>query len=164
PVQNNFEDRFEPNESFAAAANIGVGPGVHLQNLSIATASDNDWYKFQLLRPDTIDVSLGFVHGQELSLEVRDANNTLLGTSSSTAAGSTVALNSANLAPGTYYIHVAGVSGATNTYALSIDTDATSTTRSITSTTRAPPTTTTPRRPATTPTPARPTWRPRRRC
>jgi hypothetical protein len=29
PVQNNFQDRFEPDGIFAAAANLGVGPGVH---------------------------------------------------------------------------------------------------------------------------------------
>ena len=43
PVQDNFQDRFGANSTFAAAANVGVGPGVHLANLSIRTPTEQDW-------------------------------------------------------------------------------------------------------------------------
>ncbi len=128
PVQDNFQDRFKPDQSQATAANVGVGPGVHLANLSIQSVSDQDWYKFQLLRPDSIDVNLGFVPADgELALQVYDAAGTLLATGSPTAGGSVAAFSS-TLPAGTYYIQVSGVGGATNTYSLSIAPDAASTT------------------------------------
>ena len=130
PVQNNFQDRFKPDQSQATAANVGVGPGVHLANLSIQSASEQDWYKFQLLQPDKLDVNLGFVHvrpDDELALQVYDATGAPVGTISSTANESVAVLTStlppSTVPAGTYYIEV---SGATNTYSLSVVPDAAS--------------------------------------
>src|SRR5205823_4147009 len=58
-VQIVAPDRFEPDDTRASAANIGVGPGVHLTNLGI-TPGDQDWYHFEVLRPDSIDVRIAF--------------------------------------------------------------------------------------------------------
>ena len=126
PVQNNFVDRFEPNESFATAADLGVAPGVHVTSLGLQSTTDHDWYKFELLRPDEIDIHLGFVHSQgELVLEVQDAAQNPVGTVTSTPTGLTVSLAD-TLPAGTYYVHV---SGAVNAYSLSVDPHAASTTR-----------------------------------
>ena len=121
-------DRFEPDDSRTGSANIGVGPGVHLNDLGI-TPGDEDWYRFEVLRPDSIDVGIGFTHGanQELNLEVTDAAGSLLGTGTATVDGSSVALD--GLAAGTYFVHVAGISGSSNSYSLTIDPDASSYTR-----------------------------------
>ena len=129
PQQNDFQDRFEPNGTLATAAIIGAGPGVHLDNLSLQNAGQQDWYKFQLIRPDEIDVNLGFVPANgELSLDVYDSADNVIAAGSPTVDGSTAALTNA-LAAGTYYVQISGVGGATNTYSLAIEPDAASTTR-----------------------------------
>src|SRR5262245_18689066 len=114
-------DRFDliaANETLGTASNVGVAPGIHLDNLTI-DAGDSDWYKIELLRGDSLDFHLTFTHGagQELSLEVTNAAGTPLGTGSSTGSGLSLTLNS--LAAGTYYVHASGVSGTdANTYSL----------------------------------------------
>jgi hypothetical protein len=121
-------DRFEPDDLLSTAANIGVGPGVHLSNLSIDSTTDQDWYQFQLLRSDSLNVSIGFTRSAgNLSLEVRNANNQSIGTLSTPTDQDLVQLS--QLAAGTYYVHVSGISQATNSYSLSIDPGSGSTTR-----------------------------------
>jgi parallel beta-helix repeat protein len=121
-------DRFEPDETLLAAADIGVGPGVHLPELTVHEADDQDWYRFEVLRPDSLDVKIAFDPGQgDLLLEVTDAVGTVLAFAGPTA--ECLAASLADLAPGTYYVHVAGVGGATNDYSLSIDPSTSSSTR-----------------------------------
>jgi hypothetical protein len=121
-------DAFEPNESLATAADIGVVPGVHLSALTVDTVGDRDWYRFELLRGDDLRVTLGFepTVGQ-LGLELTDAGGTVLATGNSQADG--VAAHLSGLSAGTYYVHVWGISGATNEYSLSIAPAETSSTR-----------------------------------
>ena len=105
---------------------MGVGPGVHLANLSIRTPTEQDWYKFQVLRPDSIDVNLGLVGANgQLALQVEDASQNVLGTAVSTSTSTSISVNLPGpIAAGTYYIEVSGVAGAMNTYSLGIDRDA----------------------------------------
>lgn len=124
-------DRFDtllPNDIRDSAAAIGAAPGIHLDQLSIAPAGDQDWYRFELLRPDSIDFRLVFqrVNG-ELSFSVMDASGVLLGTAGQTADGLALTLN--DLPAGAYYVHASGDPGVMNTYSLDITPASSSSTR-----------------------------------
>ena len=121
-------DRFETNETRATAAKVGVGPGVHLPNLSLHNSSDVDWYEFEVLRADTVDVSLEFQHAfGNIDLEIYDATGTtLLGSSTSGTDDESVTLT---LAAGTYTVHVLGDGGPSSYYSLNIDPGTASSTR-----------------------------------
>lgn len=121
-------DRFETNESLLTATAVGVGPGVHLSNLSIHSTSDQDWYKFEVLNPDSIDVKANFLSAAgNLDLQITDAVGTVIGQGNSLGDNEVVTLT--GLAAGTYYARVFGVAGATNAYSLSLVPSAASTTR-----------------------------------
>ena len=124
PVQDNF------HQSPSTAAYVGVGPGIHLTNLSIRSATEQDWYQFQLLRPDVIDVTAGFLLADgQLALQVYASPGTGAPLATGTLIqGGTGSVAKLTLSAGDYYIEVSGVSGATNTYSLSVNPDATSTT------------------------------------
>ncbi|NQT19058.1 MAG: right-handed parallel beta-helix repeat-containing protein, partial [Planctomycetes bacterium] len=120
-------DRFEDNDSRIAAADIGVGPGVHLNNLTIE-AADDDWYQFELLAQDHLDVTIQFVHAAgNLDLEITNSAGILADSATSEDDDETVALS--DLPAGTYYAHVFGVAGAANGYTLAIEPGAGSLTR-----------------------------------
>ena len=113
-------DRLEGNNDRNSAAAVGVGPGVHFVEMTIHDATDEDWYGFKLLHPDDVDVTITFSHADgDLSIEVTDSEGAILGSSASSDDNETVSLN--GLAPGNYYAHIYGESGATNTYDLTID-------------------------------------------
>lgn len=121
-------DRFEPDNLFDTAANVGVAPGIHLNNLTVDSTTDQDWYRFQLLRSDSLNVSISFERSAgDLNLEVRDANNQIVGIFSTPTNQDLVQLS--QLAAGTYYVHVSGVGQQINAYSLSIDPSSGSTTR-----------------------------------
>lgn len=124
-------DRFDtlvPNDVRGSAAGIGAAPGIHLDQLSIAPAGDQDWYRVELLRQDSLDFRLTFLHVHgELSFSVTDAEGVLLGTAGQTADGLALTLN--NLPAGAYYVHASGDPGAMNTYSLDITPAASSSTR-----------------------------------
>jgi hypothetical protein len=123
-------DRFETNGTLATAADVGVGPGAHLDGLTIHEVTDQDWYAFEVLRTGhgDLDVEIGFDSALgDLALEVTNEVGTPLATGMSTLDGLTASVT--GLAPGTYYVHVAGVGGATNVYSLSVEPGAGSSTR-----------------------------------
>jgi len=56
-----YSVRLEPNDLSEMAADIGVGPGIHLDNVALASPTDQDWYKFTVVRPvDSINVQTLF--------------------------------------------------------------------------------------------------------
>ena len=123
-------DRFEQNDAFAAAVDLGVLPGVHLEHLTISAPGDDDWYRLELLRPDDVDIAIDFTHAfGNLDLEVTDAGGTVLG--SSTGSADTEQVSLTGLAAGTYYVHVLGPAGAVNVYDMAMDPGPTSSTRVI---------------------------------
>ncbi|MBI4537341.1 MAG: right-handed parallel beta-helix repeat-containing protein, partial [candidate division NC10 bacterium] len=120
-------DRLEVNDTRETAASVGVGPGVHLAGLTLHEAGDEDWYRFEVVRPDNIDVRIAFVDADgDLGLEVTDAAGTILGASDS--GGDTEQVSLADLPAGNYYIHVFGTAGAANAYDLAVGPGAASTT------------------------------------
>ncbi len=128
-------DRFDvaaPNDTRLQASDIGVAPGVHLTNLTIEQdihTDANDWYRFTLLRPDSLHIGAQFTHNDgDLNLEVTDADGVPLANSTSLSDNESVDL--VTMPAGTYYVHVlAAGPGVSNQYSLSIDPGTLSTTR-----------------------------------
>lgn len=113
-------DRFEPNDTLAAAADIGAGPGVHLPALTIHETGDADWYGFELLRSGGLRVELGFATGQgALEVEITDPGGSVLATGVPDANGASAVAG--GLPAGSYRIHVWGAAGVTNKYSLAIE-------------------------------------------
>src|SRR5205823_7220283 len=102
-----FPDRFEPvNNTRQAAPDVGVAPGIHLDGVSLSRATDVDWYRFEVVRPESIEVLTKQASLAGLNLEVTDAQGHVLGTSGGNKHIESVTLE--NLAPGSYYVHVSG--------------------------------------------------------
>lgn len=108
-------DALEPNNSQAAARDLGSITTERIwDNLSITTG-DVDWYKFQLVNTATSQhsVRLDFLHSQgDLDLELRDSNGNVL--TSSTSVSNSESISLAGRAAGTYYVRVYGYNNATN--------------------------------------------------
>ncbi|MFN7806829.1 MAG: LEPR-XLL domain-containing protein [Planctomycetaceae bacterium] len=123
-------DALEGNNTWQTASDLGVIPGVHLGALSIDQATDQDWYRFDLLRTDDLSFQIDFNSSLgALSFDlvrVIGGAPTVLASSSANASGAR--LNATGLAAGPYYLHVTG-GGNTNAYALGVDPSATSSTR-----------------------------------
>ncbi|MFC1782887.1 right-handed parallel beta-helix repeat-containing protein, partial [Planctomycetota bacterium] len=124
-------DRFEDNDSFATAADMGALPGVHINYLTISAEPlepvDEDWYRLELLKPDIVDVTISFTHTfGDLSLEITDDVGAVLDSSTGSGDTETVTLNSGSA--GTFYVHVFGVGSAVNVYNIAMDPNASSTT------------------------------------
>lgn len=112
-------DAYENNDSRETAALLGVAPGISLPALNIDRPGDDDWYQFTLNAPNSIDFLATFSHsGGNLDLQVTDAAGTVLAASNSLTDNELLQL--ANLTAGTYYVHIYGVGGATNSYALTL--------------------------------------------
>ena len=124
---DSIEDRFTGNDSLATAGNIGVAPGIHINDLGLGPETGSNWFQFELLRPDDLDVRIDFDHSQSnLDLEVLDASGNSLGTSTTTTNQELVSIS--GLAAGTYYARVDSPDLIINLFDLSIDPSATSTT------------------------------------
>jgi len=119
--------------SQADAADLGVAPGIHLQNRGISQAVGDDWYRFQLLRPDSIDVSLGFDALQgNLSCSLVDSNGIVFVPDSTSVSSGNLLLHygiNQPLGTGTYFLRITTVTGTQNAYSLSVDPSSASLTR-----------------------------------
>jgi len=117
-------DIFELNDTAQLATDIGVAPGVHSPQLSIHHATDQDWFKFEVLRPDALQFQLAFNSANgALNFEVLrsiagvpDSSPVALSTPNATGANAL----SPTLLPGEYFVRVVG-GGNINDYRLSID-------------------------------------------
>ncbi len=126
-------DRFEtaplgPNNTRQTASPVGVGLGVHVSNVSLHLPTDQDWYQFEVLRTDSLDISA--VYGETdgvLNLQVFDESGNQLGTGTYNNGRNTASLSS--LLPGSYYVRVAETDNSTTSYQLEITPGAGSTTR-----------------------------------
>lgn len=122
-------DRFEGNETQATAVSIGAGGGVHLAGVNIHLPTDQDWYRFEVLRQDDLDISAVFSQTDgDLNLDVVDAGGNVLGSAVSYSGGrKTVSLT--GLVPGSYFVHVSAADSNTTEYRLEITPGVTSATR-----------------------------------
>ncbi|HYW79692.1 MAG TPA: PPC domain-containing protein, partial [Thermoguttaceae bacterium] len=113
-------DFFEPNDSFAAAADLGQGDQTHAQ-LTIHAPNNDDWFRWRATATGTLSVSALFSHAPgDVDLDLLDSGQVVRASSNSSTdnefASWTVTAGE------TYYIRVFGYSGATNPdYTLEID-------------------------------------------
>ncbi|HND55492.1 MAG TPA: PPC domain-containing protein, partial [Pirellulaceae bacterium] len=130
------EDPYEPNDSKTEVDGATAG-GVNSSNLgtvssnlsisSLALLDSADWYRVVTTDYGTSHdtARIDFTHNSgDLGLELYAANGTtLLGRSNSSwSNGNQETVTFASQAPGTYYLRVYGIGGATNaSYSLSID-------------------------------------------
>jgi hypothetical protein len=122
-------DLFSASSPPPVHTNLGIGPGLHREGLSLAPEDDQDWYGFKLLKPDSIEVEVQ--HGLAaagVTLEIYDANFTLLGTSQTDNDREVVSLS--NLGAGYYLAHVVGDAESID-YELAVEPGPTSETRVI---------------------------------
>ena len=132
-VQRHYGDRLEPNAGPAEATDLG-GPGtaVDLSPLSIADASDRDWFRFEAAAGSVLDATatpVGFVynsgsqififcpngsstnsltvHNLALRLYASDGT-TLLATANANPTGQPESFDGLTLEAGTYYLEVLG--------------------------------------------------------
>src|SRR5262249_12056052 len=116
-------DRFETNQDKLHATNLGDVHGTqNWDNLSVDTAQDEDWFKFNTASTATAgqSVSIAFRNGEgDLDLRLYGASKTPLAVSAGAGDGEQISL--AGLPAGTYYVQVIGFNGAVQpSYALSI--------------------------------------------
>jgi len=108
------DDAYEDNDTFGAAPDLGsITSLVTIPQLVMADGSD--WYKFHLLSTGTASdfAAIDFLNSQgNLDLQLYNSSNTLLTSSTGTTDGQQISLQ--GRPAGAYYVHVVGVSGATN--------------------------------------------------
>jgi hypothetical protein len=105
-------DRFEPNDSYAAATNLGTVSDRTESNLTIHAAGNNDYFQFVAAASGALSVSLTFDQSQgDVDAFLLDADRLLL--DSSTNASSPERLDASVTAGKTYFVKVIGFGGAT---------------------------------------------------
>ena len=107
------------NDTMASATDIGAAPGIHIKGVSISADHDQDWYYFDLVRPDSIDIKLKERQSfGNLDFAVLDDQGNILGHSSTLTDLKVVTLE--NLPAGKYYVHVYGY-GLPNLYQVYVE-------------------------------------------
>jgi predicted Zn-dependent protease len=112
-------DRYESNDTFGGATNLGKFNSTGQTGLSVHTSTDRDFFKFSVAKAGTFNVSTIFSHAAgNLDLEIYNSQQQLIAGANSTTNNESITLNlSANT---TYFIRVFSPSGATNTYDLAV--------------------------------------------
>ena len=123
------DDRFENNDTFAQAKDVGALTGVTRTPLAsravtgLVLADGADWFKFTTSRTGAAgsNVHIRFEHDRgDLNLRLFNSKGALLAASAGT--GDREAISLAGRAAGTYYVQVRGLRGAHNpTYTLSVN-------------------------------------------
>jgi hypothetical protein len=123
PVGGIQPDRFEPNNSFAQATDLGV-LGVQTQSgLTIHTTNGDDFFRFEAASSGTYQVRLT-IGDRDVNLYVYNGSQTLLASSTSPTSGGSETVNVNFVAGQTYYVLAQGfgtsqgTSGVSNNYAL----------------------------------------------
>ncbi|MEX2140126.1 MAG: S8 family serine peptidase [Pirellulales bacterium] len=113
-------DRFEPNDSFSTATDLGALGSRTEANLSIHFSSNDDYYRFTPEITGLVTANVLFSHDDgDLDVDFYDANRTLLRSSASTDDRERIV--SLVTAGQTYYLQVYGYDGETNpNYSLEI--------------------------------------------
>ncbi|MCA9181477.1 MAG: LEPR-XLL domain-containing protein [Planctomycetales bacterium] len=139
PGQSVSDDRFEPNNTFAQAADLGVLNTNHMEQ-NLVMADSGDWYRFTMSGQGTSSnyVGVNFQHAAgDLDLEVYNSSGRRLGLSDGVTNSEVVSLS--GLSAGTYFVHVYGYRGVTNpNYTLTISPSIAATPPSLTPSVPAP--------------------------
>ena len=112
-------DPYESNNSISAAKTIAVNTSI---NGLISTSTDNDYFKFTTVSPNTNFLATLSNLPANYDLRIYSSTGSLLATSANTGTTNEV-IRGTTSNPGTYYLRVYGKSGAFNTtrcYTLSL--------------------------------------------
>jgi hypothetical protein len=114
-------DRFEPNDSFDAATDLGTLGDRTETGLSIHAANNNDYYKFKAAASGALSVTFNFDQSQgDIDVFLLDSDRLLLDSSATTSSPERLDVNVT--AGKTYFIKVLGYAGATQpSYSMAID-------------------------------------------
>ncbi len=113
-------DRYEPNNSFGTAANMGVVAKRQEAAISIHTDQDEDFYQFTAVEDGSFEITASFSHDLgNLDAFLYDSNENLI--VSGTSNDDLEILSFEVMAGETFYLHIDGVDGATNGYELDFD-------------------------------------------
>lgn len=112
-------DRYESNDTFGGATNLGKFNSTGQTGLSVHTSADSDFFKFTVAKAGTFNVGTIFSHAAgNLDLEIYNSQQQMIAGANSTTNNESITLNlSANT---TYFIRVFSPNGAVNTYDLSV--------------------------------------------
>lgn len=103
-----FPGRFEANESRSIAADLGVAPGVHVTGDGLRDG-DLDWYAFDVLREDDLQVDVLFEQGnsdQNIDIEIYNVEGDLIERGRSNDSNERLILE--NMPAGQYFLKVFG--------------------------------------------------------
>ncbi|RIK82505.1 MAG: hypothetical protein DCC68_06330 [Planctomycetota bacterium] len=119
PPTGPVADRYETNDTFAAATNLGKFNSTGQSGLNLHTSTDRDVFRFTVSRSGTFNVGAIFSHAAgNIDLEIYNAQQQLIAGANSTTDNESITLNlSANT---TYFIRVLSPDGGTNAYDLSV--------------------------------------------
>ncbi|MGI9515501.1 MAG: lysyl oxidase family protein [Pirellulaceae bacterium] len=113
-------DRWEPNNTFVAATNLGIVAQRQEAAISIHTDTDTDFYQFTALEDGDFEITVEFTHNLgNLDAFIYDANENLV--TSGTSLDDLEVLNFSVLAGETFFLQVDGVGADTNGYELDFD-------------------------------------------
>ncbi|MCP4890142.1 MAG: hypothetical protein GY904_26510, partial [Planctomycetaceae bacterium] len=110
-------DRYEPNNSFGTAANMGIGAKRQSPAISIHTDQDEDVSHFTAVEDGNFEITASFSHDLgNLDAFLYDSGENLI--ASGTSNDDLEILSFEVIAGETFYLHIDGVDGATNGYEL----------------------------------------------
>ena len=115
-------DALETNNTFASASDIGVlnDAALTINDLSLHTANDIDYFKFTAAQNGSVDVGIDFTHANgDLELVAFDGAQNVLATAFSGNDNENLTIDVT--AGDAYYIEVFGSLGAINDYSLDLD-------------------------------------------
>ncbi|HEY1686861.1 MAG TPA: T9SS type A sorting domain-containing protein [Tepidisphaeraceae bacterium] len=114
-------DRYEANDSFAQAADLGPVVTSIQANLSINASGNDDYYAFTPVSSGSLDTNIHFANtGGALGIYLYNSSQGLISSATSTTA-SVQDVSGTVIGGQKYYVRVAGLSGATNAnYTLNI--------------------------------------------
>jgi subtilisin family serine protease/subtilisin-like proprotein convertase family protein len=106
-------DRFEPNDSFSAATDLGALGARTEASLSIHASNNDDYYRFTAAMTGSLTADALFRHAAgDIDMTLFDANLSLLRSSGSASDNERIGWSV--VAGQTYYLRVYGYDGATN--------------------------------------------------
>jgi len=106
-------DRFEANDTFATARNLGAAGDRSYPDLSIHAGGNEDYYRLTTAGSGNLTVSLAFTHAfGDVDMQLLDSAGAVLSTSSGT--GNSESVTRSVGANEVYYVRVYGFSGMTN--------------------------------------------------
>lgn len=116
----NSGDRFESNDTFGSATNLGTVIDRREDGLSIHSEYDDDYFQFVAAEHGTFTADIDFTHALgNLDLQVFDSGRNLIDSSTSTTDLESVSW-SVNTGE-SYYIKVSGLDADVNGYSLDLD-------------------------------------------